>query len=252
MNIEWNAEEYKKNFSFVPRYGNDVLEMISSPRGSFVVDLGCGNGELTQKILEKGYSVLGIDGSDEMLSLARKLHPEIDFRKGDARTFSLEKKADVIFSNAVFHWIDKADQDKMIQNLRRNLKTGGEFVCEFGGFKCAETVHSSLEKAFKNHSLKYPRVFYFPTIGEYAPRLENAGFLVQEAFLFDRPTLQNGGENGLKNWIKMFCKKPFENLDEKLCEEIISEAAEAARGKLFKDGSWTVDYVRIRIKAKAV
>lgn len=53
MNIEWNAEEYKKNFSFVPRYGNDVLEMISSPRGSFVVDLGCGNGELTEKILEK-------------------------------------------------------------------------------------------------------------------------------------------------------------------------------------------------------
>lgn len=251
MNIDWNAEDYKKNFSFVYRYGNDVLEMIDAPEKSFVVDLGCGNGALTQKLAGKGYSVLGIDGSEEMLTLAKKLHPDLDFKKDDARTFSLGKKADVIFSNAVFHWIDAKNQDEMLLNLHRNLKKGGELVFEFGGFGCAETVHSSLEKAFKNHDLKYPRVFYFPTVGEYAAKLEKAGFLVQEAFLFDRPTPQNGGENGLKNWIKMFCKKAFENLDETLSDEIISEAEKMARERLFKDGTWTVDYVRIRMKARA-
>lgn len=252
MNIDWNAEDYKKNFSFVYHYGNDVLEMIDASKESFVVDLGCGNGALTEKIAQKGFSVLGIDGSDEMLSLAKKLHPNLDFKKDDARTFSLEKKADVIFSNAVFHWIDAGDQDKMLLNLHKNLKKGGELLFEFGGFGCAETVHSSLEKAFQNHGLKYPRVFYFPTIGEYAAKLEKAGFLVQQAFLFDRPTPQNDGENGLKNWIKMFCKKAFENLDENLSEEIISETEEEARGRLFKNGTWIVDYVRIRMKARAV
>lgn len=252
MNIDWNAEEYRKNFSFVYHYGNDVLEMIDVPKGSFVVDLGCGNGALTEKIAGKGYKALGIDGSDEMLSLAKKLHPSLEFRKDDARFFSLENKADVIFSNAVFHWIDAKDQDKMLVNIRKNLKKGGEFVFEFGGFGCAETVHSSLEKAFQNYNLKYPRFFYFPTIGEYAPKLEKAGFLVQEAFLFNRPTPQNGGERGLKDWIKMFCKKPFENLDDELSEKIIDEATESARSRLFKNGTWIVDYVRIRIKAKAI
>ena len=35
-NIEWNAEEYQKNFSFVPDYGEAVTELITKPRGSLV------------------------------------------------------------------------------------------------------------------------------------------------------------------------------------------------------------------------
>lgn len=249
MNIKWNADKYEKGFSFVHRYGEAVLDMVDLPEGSRMIDLGCGNGALTAKLAEKGYDVIGIDDSAEMLQLAEKLHPGIAFQKGDARSFDVDKKADGIFSNAVFHWIDDSDQDRMLENIYAQLVDGGELVCEFGGYGCAETVHLALERSFQNRGLNYPRVFYFPTIGEYAPRLEKAGFQVEEAFLFDRPTPQDGAD-GLKNWITMFCKKPFERIDESDAEDIIREAVESCRADLYHDGQWYVDYVRIRIKAR--
>ena len=53
MNIIWNAKDYTENFSFVHRYGEDVLSLLDAPEGSLVVDLGCGNGALTGKLREK-------------------------------------------------------------------------------------------------------------------------------------------------------------------------------------------------------
>lgn len=248
-NIAWNAKEYQQNFSFVPSYGEAVTELITKPQGSFVVDLGCGNGTLTEKLLEKGFRVLGVDDSEDMLRLARRNHPDVTFQKGNALDFALIEKADVIFSNAVFHWLDGEKQQAMLCNLYRNLKPGGELVCEFGGYGCAETVHSALEAVFAERRLKYPRVFYFPTIGQYAPMLEKAGFKVEFATLFDRPTVQNG-EDGAADWIRMFDKKPFEGMAHDVQEEIIREAVERVRGKLYKDGQWVIDYVRIRFRAR--
>lgn len=251
MNIKWIAEDYKNGFSFVPKYGEDVMSLITAKKGSTVLDLGCGNGTLTKKLAEKGYNVLGIDDSAEMLALAKTEHPEIEFQKGNALDFVLEKKADVIFSNAVFHWIDAKEQDALIENIAKNLKIGGELVCEFGGYGCAETVHSALERAFKKRGFTYERTFYFPTIGEYAPMLEKHGLRVEYATLFDRPTEQKG-ENGLFDWINMFVKKPFEGMDEKTKEEIFFEVMIDVIGELYREGKWFIDYVRLRIRARNV
>ena len=125
MNIRWDSEEYKRNFSFVPSYGEDVLSLITVGKGARALDLGCGNGHLASALYKRGFSVLGIDQSDDMLSLAREDYPDLEFRKGDALTFSLEKKADLIFSNAVFHWIDEERQEDLMENISRNLKRGG-------------------------------------------------------------------------------------------------------------------------------
>lgn len=247
-NISWNADEYKKNFSFVPAYGEAVIDLITKQPGSSVVDLGCGNGSLTGKIADRGYIVTGIDDSEEMLLLARKEHPDQRFICGNAVTFRLKEKADAIFSNAVFHWIDEKDQPAMLSNICYNLKPGGELVCEFGGFGCAETVHGTLEHCFSEHGLEYQRIFYFPTIGQYAPMLEKAGFKIEYAALFDRPTPQNGPD-GLANWIRMFVKKPFEGIEEALREEIISDAVSGLRNRLYQNNSWIVDYVRIQFRA---
>lgn len=251
MNIKWNAKDYTDNFSFVHKYGEDVLALIDAAPGSFVVDLGCGNGALSEKLKEKGYRVLGVDASADMMETAKKLHPAIDFMAGDATEFSLEEKADVIFSNAVFHWIDGEKQELLVKNVANQIKPGGELVCEFGGRGCAELVHSTLERNFAKRGLSYPRTFYFPTIGEYAPILEKYGLRVEYAALFDRPTVQST-ENGLEDWIRMFVKKPFEALSVETADEIIHETVEELRDKLFADGKWIVDYVRIRFRARKI
>lgn len=248
MNINWNAREYRDNFSFVPQYGEDVLNLIDAAPEALAVDLGCGNGGLTGKLTERGYRVIGVDASADMLKLAQERHPNVDFLQADACEFQLQEKANVIFSNAVLHWIDAERQDVLIQNIADQLTPGGQLVCEFGGKGCAEYVHTTLEKIFVAHGLTYRRTFYFPTVGEYAPILERHGLQVRYAVLFDRPTPQQT-ENGLADWIRMFDKAPFEGVDEVLKEQIIREAEKMLRPVLYHDGCWYIDYVRIRIKA---
>lgn len=251
MNINWNANNYTENFNFVYKYGEDVLELIDAEKGSFVIDLGCGNGALSKKIVDKGYNVLGIDVSENMIKTAKQLYPDINFKIDDALNFRLLKKADVIFSNAVFHWIDKEKQEIFMENLSNQLKLGGQLVCEFGGKDCAEKVHSLLERNFIKRGLVYPRTFYFPTIGEYAPILEKFGLRVEYASLFKRPTEQKN-ENGLEDWINMFLKTAFENIGSDIKREIIEETVQELKSELYKSGKWFVDYTRIRIKAKKI
>ena len=248
MNIDWNAKGYQKDFAFVPKYGEAVLDLIDAVPGALAVDLGCGNGGLTGKLIERGYRVVGVDASAPMLALAKERYPDTTFLQADACTFQLPEQADVIFSNAVLHWIDAAKQNELIANIASQLKPGGQLVCEFGGKGCAETVHAALEKIFAAHGLTYRRTFYVPTVGEYAPMLERHGLQVRAALLFDRPTPQQT-EDGLADWIRMFDKAPFAGVSEELQETIIREAVETLRPVLYHDGCWYVDYVRIRIKA---
>lgn len=70
MNIQWEAGKYTENFDFIHRYGESVLELVEAEAGGLVVDLGCGNGALTQKLADRGYRVLGVDDTAEMVAEA--------------------------------------------------------------------------------------------------------------------------------------------------------------------------------------
>lgn len=74
MNIKWNVDGYTNNFEFVHQYGQDVLKLLDIDENSTVIDLGCGNGALTHKIAEMGCKVIGIDGSEDMIKIAKELH----------------------------------------------------------------------------------------------------------------------------------------------------------------------------------
>ena len=249
MNINWDANKYTSDFSFVHQYGESVTELIDADINSMLLDLGCGNGALTKTLQDKGYIVKGIDASKELLDIARKNYPGIEFIQADATNFSLQEPVDIVFSNAVFHWIDKELQQSMLKCVHNALKENGQFVFEFGGHGNNQLIHSALAKVFSEHGYIYKMPFYFPTISEYTSLLENTGFRVKYAVLFDRPT-ELKGENGLKDWINMFVKTPFSVIEnEDIRETIIDKAVDDLRKILYKDGKWYADYVRIRIKA---
>ena len=72
MNIKWDSENYLKNFSFVGRYGEDVLNLVDTSENGMAIDLGCGNGCLTEKLVEKGYSIDSVFNSWTPLLYAAK------------------------------------------------------------------------------------------------------------------------------------------------------------------------------------
>ena len=251
MNQKWQAEEYTKGFSFVYQYGEDILSLIDLPKGSFCLDLGCGNGALTRRLQEQGYRVLGLDASGEMVSKAAADYPDLSFRQADARTFLLEEAADCIFSNAVFHWIDEADQPALAQNLYRNLRPGGQLVCEFGGKGNTGAILAELGRQLAGQGMEYRHGFYFPSLGHHAALLEEAGFSVRQAWLFRRPTPLAGGEEGLRNWVRMFAGEQLGRLEPARREQVLAGMEAVLRPYLWdpEKSCWVADYVRLRLQA---
>ena len=247
MNIKWNADKYNQDFTFVNQYGRDLFEMIDG-EGLLVLDLGCGDGKLTKALNELGFNVEGMEASKDMIKIAKSTYPEIKFILSDATEFAIKEKYDVVFSNAVFHWIDSDKQPKMLQNIYNALKKDGQFVFEFGGYGNNALIHNALKTEFEKRGLTYVMPFYFPYIGEYTALLEKAGFLVQNAILFDRLT-ELKGENGLSDWIKIFVKTPFMNVGKTAENEIINAVTSSLKPILFQNGKWYADYVRLRCKA---
>lgn len=248
MNIKWDADKYTNNFSFVHKYGNDLMQMIDARENMTVLDLGCGNGALTKKLCDLKFNAIGLDASEDLLKIANEKYPDITFIRSDATDFTLDKKVDVVFSNAVFHWINKENQRNMLDCVYNALNKNGQFVFEFGGYGNNALIHSALKTEFNKKGLEYVMPFYFPTIGEYATMLEAAGFRVVYAILFDRST-ELQGEDGLADWIRMFVKTPFGCIDENIKNDIISNVVHHLKNKLYSNGKWYADYVRIRFKA---
>ena len=247
MNIQWNAKGYTQNFSFVHQYGSDLFSLIEG-QGLSVMDLGCGNGALTHQLRQAGFDAEGLDASPELLETARELWPDVPFRLGDAADFQAGRHYDMVFSNAVLHWIDPDRQDAMLRCVNRALKPGGQFIFELGGYGNNALIHGALEGAFTQRGRTYRMPFYFPSIGQYAARLEGAGFKATYATLFDRPTPLNG-DDGLYDWLRMFIKTPFQGMEPAAEEAILREVVEALRPALYRDGVWYSDYVRLRCRA---
>lgn len=195
-----------------------------------------------------GLDVVGMDDSEKQILKAKEDYKDIQFVKGDACNFKVAEPKDIVFSNAVFHWINKERQPDMLRCVFEALKPGGQFVFEMGRKGNNALTHGSLRCAFEKRGLEYCFPFYFPAIGDYACLMESAGFLVHGAMLFDRKTRLEG-EDGLYDWIKMFVKQPFEKIDAAESEQIIRDAVEELRPRLCKDDVWYADYVRLRCKA---
>lgn len=145
---------------------------------SYEHKMGCGNGALTKALREKGFRVTGVDSSEELLEIAGRKYPDIPFIRADAADFSVDEAVDVVFSNAVFHWIDREKQSAMLGCVYKALKEEGQFVFEFGGHGNNALIHGVLGEVFSEHGYEYKMPFYFPSIGEYAALVEREGFLL--------------------------------------------------------------------------
>lgn len=245
----WDADAYDGDHAFVYEYGEALLELLAPAADERILDLGCGTGQLTAAVAESGASVVGVDASREMLAEARGTHPTLPFVHGDARRLPFEGSFDAVLSNAVLHWVDRADQDAALSSVRDALRPGGRFVAELGGSGNVARIAAAVEAELDERGYEAGDPWHFPTIGEYASRLERYGFEVRFARLFDRPTELEDGEAGLENWLRMFGEELLGAVPETEREAVRAAAADRLRGELFDGGTWTADYRRLRFVA---
>jgi trans-aconitate methyltransferase len=248
---QWDPDDYDEAHSFVYERSIDLIDVLDPRPGERVLDLGCGTGHLTADIDKRGADVVGIDADPEMIDRARETHPELDFRQADARDFTLDVPVDAVFSNAALHWIPGTDQNTVLDTVADALVDGGRFVAELGGAGNVRSITDALESELTTRGYDFEHPWYFPSVGAYAPRLEETGFEVRDAQLFDRPTTLDG-EDGLANWIEMFGDAVFERVDPADRERIVEAAENRLRETHFDGEDWTADYRRLRFRAVRV
>jgi trans-aconitate methyltransferase len=241
---QWNPEQYAENARFVSELGAPVIQLLSPKVDEAILDLGCGDGDLTFKLLEFGCNLVGVDASEKMVEATKALGIEAYVMNGESLTFN--EQFDAVFSNAALHWM--LNPERVIAGVWQALKPGGRFVAEFGGYGNVATIVNALETSLlSRHGTIVASPWYFPRAEEYQPLLESKGFVVKSIGLIPRPTLLPGDVSG---WLKTFAHKYIHALPVTERKQYVREVVNLLKSKMCDENdNWTADYVRLRFSA---
>lgn len=183
--FKWDAVDYAKSSAVQQRWARELIAKLDLQGSEHVLDLGCGDGKVTAEIaslLPNGF-VLGVDKSPEMIDLAQARfpkveYPNLDFQVVDAVSLNFQEQFDVVFSNAVLHWV--ADHAAVLSGVAEALKPGGRILLQMGGRGNAAQVIVAMNTVCalpKWHAyftdFQFPYSFY--GMDEYAEWLPEAG-----------------------------------------------------------------------------
>ncbi|HET7543119.1 MAG TPA: trans-aconitate 2-methyltransferase [Polyangiaceae bacterium] len=123
--MTWDPLLYRRFEDERTRPAQELLARVPLERATRVVDLGCGPGNSTELLLARfpGATLTGIDNSEAMLESARKRLPQCQFEFGEVSTWTALSAPDVIFANAVLHWVPAHEQ--LFPRLFSALLPGG-------------------------------------------------------------------------------------------------------------------------------
>lgn len=241
----WDPSLYATHASFVPALGAPVLDLLAPKAGEHVLDLGCGDGALTRKLIDAGCTVVGVDADPAMVAAAQAAG--IDARIGDARALAFTDEFDAVFTNAALHWVGQPEV--VTAGVKRALKAGGRYVGEFGGHANIAAIRTALIAVLARHGFPPAgsETSYYPTADAFRAVLEAGGFVVDSCAIIPRPTPLP--DSGMAGWLETFrggfidaAGVPGAQKDQIIAEtvQLLAPALQAA------DGKWTADYVRIR------
>jgi trans-aconitate 2-methyltransferase len=120
----WDPSQYMKFADHRLRPALDLLARVPDTECATVWDLGCGAGNVTKLLQERWPKarITGLDNSPDMLKQARAI-AGIEWEEGDVSTWTAPQPADLVFSNAVLHWID--DHARIFPRLLQQVVRGG-------------------------------------------------------------------------------------------------------------------------------
>jgi SAM-dependent methyltransferase len=232
----WNAADYARAGRFVADLGEAALDLLDPKLGERILDVGCGDGALTHKIVERGAEVVGVDNSPELVAVARAIGIEV--HQMDAADMTFDDEFDAAFSNASLHWI--LERGRAASAIHRALKRGGRFAGEMGGEGNLARLREALDAELVARGYPPPLESsnWYPLVEEFADVYERAGFTDVDARLIERPTPMS---HGIGQWVTTFRRGWLDRAG--VPEEERDEIGEAVATSVGTDNA---DYVRLR------
>jgi trans-aconitate 2-methyltransferase len=195
----WNAEVYDRIGTPMRGWAQQVIEDLGLRGDETVLDAGCGSGSVTFDLLEKlpKGRILAVDSSPDMIEQLTKSLEERGISNvlpihASLTDFELPEKVDVVFSNAVFHWIP--DDDGLFGSLARATKPGGRLRAQCGGAGNIERLMAATHEVERrppyNERFKESSEFRkYRTPEQASESLERNGWKDVRASLFESPVV---------------------------------------------------------------
>ena len=222
----------------------DLVALLDLQPDERVLDLGCGEGTLSEELVARGARLIGVDISEPFLEAAHSRG--VRARHMNAEALEFESEFDVVFSNQALHLM--RNPDAVIGGVFRALRPGGRFVGEFGGQGNAAAISAAVRAVCARRGIPEDLPLYQPSADEYRARLEAAGLTVETIALIPRPTPL---PTSIEGWIATFERPMLKELTLEDQDEVISEIADRLRPALCDSaGTWTADLVHLRFSAR--
>jgi SAM-dependent methyltransferase len=244
----WSPTDYATHAAFVPALGAAALELLDPQPGEAILDLGCGDGALTEHLVAAGAKVIGVDASQEMIAAARARGIEAYVADGQALDF--DRQFDAVFSNAALHWM--LDPEAVAASVFRALVPGGRFVGEMGGTGNIAILRGGIREELVERGYPVPTddPQFYPSVDEFSRIYARAGFESIEARIIPRET---DLPSGVAAWVRTFRTGWLDaaHVPEDEQAAVAAGVERRLEPRLRRaDGSWFADYIRLRFKMR--
>ncbi|HUJ75462.1 MAG TPA: methyltransferase domain-containing protein [bacterium] len=259
--VRWDAADYARSSSAQQGWALDLIARLGLSGSEAVLDVGCGDGKVTAelaRLVPRG-RVTGIDSSVDMVRLAQRSFPSSDipnleFELADARQLAFDRTFDVVFSNAVLHWVK--DHRPVLRGISRCLRPSGKALLQMGGrgnaaeiMECARRLVETAEWSRWFQGFEEPWGFYGPE--EYRAWCHEAGLEPRRVELLPRRMLQKGAD-GLAAWVRTTWMPYTQRLPEDRREPFIREVVHRYLQDHPPDQYGNVGVAMVRLEVEAV
>jgi trans-aconitate 2-methyltransferase len=258
--FEWNPSDYAEHSSAQYKWGKELLELLNLNGDESLLDIGCGDGKITELIsrkLLKG-KVVGIDNSKDMIRFAKQKYTNekfsnLTFEHADACKLDYLNEFDVVYSNAALHWIE--DHECVLKNAYKSLKNKGRILFQMGGKGNLDEMFGIISSTLKNkkwneHFEGFTFPYFFYSDSEYKIFLENTKFHIDNVELIPR-IMTHENVNELAGWIRTtwhpFLNRVPHNMRVDFVNDIVNDFLETY--PVDSNGMTNIKMVRLQVQA---
>ena len=254
---DWNAAVYDRIGTPMRGWAQQLIDDLELRGDETLLDAGCGSGSVTLDLLQKlpDGKVYAVDSSPDMIANLEKELAERGITNVVALTasltdFTLPERVDVVFSNAVFHWVP--DDDGLFGSLARATKPGGRLRAQCGGAgniaRLRAATHAVEDSAPYSEHLSGDSEFRkYRSVEEARAAMERNGWRDVRGNLFEAPVTFDDEDAAVLYLRTIILQHQAEALQEELSDRflrhVIAETVERS------GAPFSADYVRLDLWA---